>query len=734
MGCGCSDSGNAPTLTKSGSREGDVRVQKCNCGAGDAASGQCRCKEGRRKQRGQETSSTPPRGERSLRSNSMRRLEPMWGGIAALRDQNGGEGARRANGTPESRVKGLAPSAGDKGGRSGNRPSESEGVRLNPGLPAGSAQPQPGDQPAVMIGPPKIAKCGVGMLPTGLLRANGNIPRDFNRIRDEARLLPGLSLMLPESGNALPLADEVFRQAQANRGSLLRPNKSDKQTLLPLSGPQKGFVRAMYPYGPGMVVLESILEGEEEDRLAILGPGDGGPFPDPPEGRGGGTSDPLPFGYRDQWFEVPGDWYAEWIADHAEVYKVPTYVSHGKVSSVDTTLDALWYPFRSIAEGVETDFDELVGCYNLDWDEDEFKWVYAFNFWSNSPCAPLYVHRYACQLLLTFWSDIDYRDFEDIDDPFALCEGLGTFIRKLLRGDNASRSSESNDSSGEESCFLTMQYRNSERGFDRFRNDCEDNVDCDVGFNPPGGNAACLGEKYEDFVLGWVDSENCYTGDGSSTNCDGPVPGCDNAALGGNWRIVFHPIDLAFRGLVCDRIMHLARMCMDYAFDAGDLSIQLQYMDTASNLSRYALGIVARHASTMVHELGHVYLGSGHCADERNCCFDHAADAWLCRVRAKLGLPVNEWEHRASGDFANPDGLWEDRCASCSTDDGVERKKWVRCDTGTDGKVGETADFVAYPCWGEDQWVDCDPGGGDGIKPAPVDKDPRPTRPEELEK
>jgi hypothetical protein len=55
-----------------------------------------------------------------------------------------------------------------------------------------------------------------------------------------------------------------------------------------------------------------------------------------------------------------------------------------------------------------------------------------------------------------------------------------------------------------------------------------------------------------------------------------------------------------------------------------------------------ALGQVA------IHEIGHVFLGSGHC--RFGCCFEYSAGAWRCGVRGTLGLPHGTFQDDAADD------------------------------------------------------------------------------------
>ena len=96
---------------------------------------------------------------------------------------------------------------------------------------------------------------------------------------------------------------------------------------------------------------------------------------------------------------------------------------------------------------------------------------------------------------------------------------------------------------------------------------------------------------------------------------------------------------LAWTGFVVDRILHLARLAWDYARYSGSTAHEV----AARELGRYALGPMVRVGQTLIHEIGHTWVGhGGHCAYQ--CCFEAAAVAWGCAIRGKLGLPADHWE------------------------------------------------------------------------------------------
>jgi hypothetical protein len=178
--------------------------------------------------------------------------------------------------------------------------------------------------------------------------------------------------------------------------------------------------------------------------------------------------------------------------------------------------------------------------------------------------------------------------------------------------------------------------------------------------------------------------------------------------VGGDFGVTFQPNHLAYDAFVCDRILFLARLALDYALErlaTGDLDDAFDYAQVASRLGRYALIVVADRAAALVHEVGHVFLGGGHCAHD--CCFSAAAEAWTCRIRGHLGLPREVFGPRDSGDFNNPDGLDEESCTSCGTDRRVKNFLYRYCDVGEEGgaPLGDVV-FYASRCYAADGGAD----------------------------
>jgi hypothetical protein len=161
-----------------------------------------------------------------------------------------------------------------------------------------------------------------------------------------------------------------------------------------------------------------------------------------------------------------------------------------------------------------------------------------------------------------------------------------------------------------------------------------------------------------------------------------------------------HPIRLAFDGVRCDYALFLARIAHDYWLESHDWD----YLAYASRLARFALRVIASWGKLLIHEMGHTFLGLGHC--EWDCCFDVAANAWLCKVRGWLGLPEDDdkpwYVPRAEKQGTDCGASWPPE--EDGTDEEDERSWWIgygmfyRCDVRRFGVAGQEARYCATGC------------------------------------
>lgn len=518
-----------------------------------------------------------------------------------------------------------------------------------------------------VVGDKEDRLCGVGLAAPGEFigkGANGSPARAATGGETGELLLPGFSVAVPKDGNWVPSLAESCRKVCVKNGVLLRP-----ESKVP------GIDRPRPTGGRAIELLPRITSRISGGGAALGGPG----------------FEELTFVYRTQSFTLPIDWFVNWVQDWAEVYQAGYDAEFGLVGSVNTTINQLWSTFRTERWGRPTDFDGLIGCYDLhrdDWSGAEYF------FWTNDWGAPREVLRTTAQLLATYWEQADYTDAASQQ----ACTGLDTFLRDLMRGGEATRKlSTSNDATR---CRLTVNHTG-RTGFPVVNARCDEAGELECGGVYWDD---CTADSWDSFELDWNAERVCYKYAGSQT-CGRPPSGCGNVmGTGGNFAITRPAIWLAFDGAVADRIMNLARLCQDYARSLladNEVFSYAQYHRTADRIARYALGICAESGDTWIHEVGHCYLGESHCGGALNCCFDNAAAAWLCRVRARLGLPRHEFE-RASVEFETTAyAVSLEACSGCSKDDNEIVYNTKFCNLGLAGSIGQQGVFEGSGC------VDC---------------------------
>jgi hypothetical protein len=401
------------------------------------------------------------------------------------------------------------------------------------------------------------------------------------------------------------------------------------------------------------------------------------------------------FRYRTVSFCVPADWYTDYVLDWHDIYRKNSAQGAGSISSVSDALDLLWPTFLPEADGTHETSHHLLGCYNLHRDEhwDDTDPHYVYQFWSSSWGAPHKFYLYTIQLIRTYWQHLELEGNADMSDAFGWCERFPKFVRNMLRDESYKRSNNYSDSGGRDTCFITLNFRNTQSEYARVGAGCGgDESACDE-FNHDSG---CGGEKWYAFKWQWVSDEGCYTGRSDLSDCERPKSGCENQAIGGHWNATFHPVHLAWYGLVSDRILNLARMALDYSIHlAQESSVAWDEVyalhEDAVHLARYPLRMMVDYGHTIVHEIGHSWLGTGHCADQKNCCFDAAGRAWACRVMGHLGLPHNVYEAYGSDDYPGT-YRYDAECESCGSG------YYWGCGIDEVGVPYQDARFYAWDC------------------------------------
>lgn len=400
----------------------------------------------------------------------------------------------------------------------------------------------------------------------------------------------------------------------------------------------------------------------------------------------GAVASHLSFAYRTVEFSVSERFFREYNRDFRSARRGPGE-GRGLVSSLSEALRALWANYLDDVTLGVGEFGKLLGCYNLGREEIAGNYYFFDDSWG----APFYVIRYACQMVHTYNTYLSYRA------GGGACRGFDTFATELLEGNYAT-----NDAG--ERCSLTINLRNADDRYAQLRDACTAQKPCDGGFNQDttcDTTPCCESTPWEPMTWTWVSStgRNCWSG-ARADHCDPPDTGCAMAAIGNDFNATFEPATLGWDGFVVDWVMYLARLAWDYSRSGvPDLEGALAAADAASKLARYALRIIANWGRILIHEIGHSYLGGGHCVFE--CCFDRTSRNWLCHVRGRLGLPGDPYTpaYVASlniyDDFEPTDHFT--RQTSACDDDGENYTHWS-CDVQANGVVGQHADFCSSGC------------------------------------
>ena len=219
--------------------------------------------------------------------------------------------------------------------------------------------------------------------------------------------------------------------------------------------------------------------------------------------------------------------------------------------------------------------------------------------------------------------------------------------------------------------------------------------------------AWCDSGPWDDWAPQWFTDGGCINGTRDDmgeppTDCAQPANRCGQSGAGGPSFVTWAaPINLAFFGYVADYQLFLARMALDVGIQKfwenlwdGDISEALDYFTDAQRLARYALGLMLEHANTVIHEMGHAYLGGGHC--EHNCCFEVIAEHWECKVRGLLGLAHQTYTTRGSSDWQADEAFFH-QTAKCGKGEQAGHLIYS-CDVHEVGSIGEAAAFCSTGC------------------------------------
>lgn len=450
---------------------------------------------------------------------------------------------------------------------------------------------------------------------------------------------------------------------------------------------------------------------------------------------GGPTSRPLTLAWRDTEVTLPRAFYLSYLSTLNALRAERSAEGRGAVSSVSSALDTLWPEVRAAAAAAGAYGDRaretwrgMLQCYNL----PRETWVaemtakgddYRPMFWMAEWGAPFEVYCRIMQLVRTYADTA-----QDHVSRSSACDGFSTWLRRAVMGepvDNAVVSAP---------CRVGIQFIN---------------ADADTAYNPSLGGAAwvstcsvggielptatgsCAAGYYvpvddedEDDVYEagrpWDDWEAMWDATDAILRPDRadaphhyyPYNAADSSAhvpLGRGLVLVrLHPTWLAWYGYVVDHLLFLARITVDYArWAARSLPlVKPKYealLDTARRFARYALRLLVPCAELMIHELGHIYAGGGHCdwakyPSTNDCCFGMAGARFTCFVTQALGLPPNEVEGPYVG--ASPPGRFIDNLWECMFDTTVLLACRVQCDVLDPGAIGGGAHLCTSPCAG----------------------------------
>lgn len=323
----------------------------------------------------------------------------------------------------------------------------------------------------------------------------------------------------------------------------------------------------------------------------------------------------------------------DWLLDKEE---------RGGWMGADEVIEILWANALGHGEGVDRDvFAGMVDCWMIDLRKATSGRSYS-SFFANKggPWEFLY---YTCELVSRYAS-LAKESWSGVDT----CEHFHNFVGNVIRGnDGTSRSDEEGLRHGP--CPLRIRAVSSTTDVrPRTVQTCDDPAPNDChGYAPDG---QWWGGQFDDWdatlqrypLFGepswlWTEASTGSRTQGVSTSA---LASATMSAFAVN----IPATRLAFDGFIADWLMYWARAALQFALEAGSWS----HLSAAWGLARGVLARMTALGNTVIHELGHLYMGvDGHCDCEDappdhncRCCFDMAAQAWQVRLQARLGLPA----------------------------------------------------------------------------------------------
>jgi len=560
---------------------------------------------------------------------------------------------------------------------------------------------------------PPRSRPGTGRLPAALLPGIGPLP-----------LRRGADGHLHADGNAIATRRDDRRRAgllttrrNARAGAVTLRPPADSTTMRPPGTRGRATLRSADPVGDAPTLDRDTLTPVTDsggDRVTLDSPsldpdaltplGDGSP-PDrdlPSIDRDDlsaiGTTT---FVYRATSFSVPSAWLVDYLDDLDVLNGLDDVTEgYGKVSGTAAALDALWPEFRAAAAATGIDstmYYGMLGCYNLPrgdiLDEEPARFF-------SSGWGPPYKTYLLTNLLIASTTGLVSQPCSD--DPG--CDDFSLFLSLVLRGVPVT------NLEGLGPCVPTFHFRNADSATAVFVPDGGDYIvpscsltelpwRCDAGFLPfsNDGVDANFGRVWDYAFPLEMGPDDYLVASGDSFRLGRPDTGQPTAYVTDRtMSVTQHPAVLAFDGYSIDFILYLARMALDYARDPevglSDAEADA-FRQAASELGRYALRILADRGALLIHELGHAWMGGGHC--RHDCCFELAARRWTCAVCALYGLPI-QWASTVAATWASAANGGGHGC-TIGTGPTATSAAWL-CVLAAPGTVDGIGSFLCWSC------------------------------------
>ncbi|MBL8617719.1 MAG: hypothetical protein JNM72_19075 [Deltaproteobacteria bacterium] len=420
--------------------------------------------------------------------------------------------------------------------------------------------------------------------------------------------------------------------------------------------------------------------------------------------------------YRSTEVHLPAAWVSRyldrWLDTRGEI---PAPRDSGPISGVGHVMDMFWPRFRARALRLRRgSYGRLIGCWGLPVAGDPD--LPPTLFFNGTGGALRAVHELTCQLLHAYVDEIRVPHdtttsaSQKLVDDDGWCNNLHGFIEAILEGwpfpaldGNAARPTARPELPCGNVIIHYMDNVTNPMG-PKFVNPCAGPgtgwtntvIDCFEHSTDSDAWKNATIRMWDDYTLTTRKIASTTTGLLPGIGAmyvhfqDGQLPGpmsqpwpksqgASTARASPDRRAVsFTPAHLAFDAELVDTLLFMAQLCLDRARHLVGGSEPLRRTTDAeavmiahagSRFAAYALGPIAKRASILAHELGHVFLGgTPHCGFDldsgipRNrwrSCFDVAAETFYGRVIAENGLPIDPYvaldAHNSVVSTADPD-------------------------------------------------------------------------------